>query len=92
MVTTQPKCHICGSEGEHLLPWASGDGEMRRCNECDFVFAWPIEEIDAVEVYTQAYEGHETRTQMDDYAPSPQPTSMTVAPFGTFASIQASVS
>ena len=68
MVTKQPMCHICGSEGEPLLPWASGGGEMRHCSTCDFVFAWPVEEIDPVEVYTQAYEGHETRTQMDDYA------------------------
>ena len=41
---------------------------MRLCRDCDFVFAWPVEHIDPVDIYSRAYRGGETRTEMDDYA------------------------
>lgn len=68
MSRPQPSCHICGAPGDHLMPWFRGGGEMRRCRDCDFVFAWPVEPMDPVHVYSQAYRGNEARTQMDDYA------------------------
>lgn len=68
MVIETPSCHICGNEGESLLPWAQGGGEMRHCRECDFAFAWPLQHLDPVETYSRAYEGRETRTDMANYA------------------------
>jgi hypothetical protein len=37
--TTRSACHICGSEGEFHRSWPGGGGEMRLCQDCNFVFA-----------------------------------------------------
>lgn len=68
MIDERPRCHICGCEGEFVMRWACDGGEMRRCHDCDFVFAWPLEQIDPVSVYSRAYDGDEARTDMADYA------------------------
>ncbi len=62
-----PACQLCGAEGESLVPWPQGGGEMRYCGACDFVFAWPVPPFDAVDLYSRAYMGQENRADMDQY-------------------------
>jgi len=48
--------------------WPEGEGEMRYCFDCDFVFAWPVLDGNPVQTYTRAYLGLEGRARMDEFA------------------------
>src|SRR5437867_10243003 len=67
-VEPKPSCHICGREGTSLVRWPEGEGEMRYCFDCDFVFAWPVLDGNPVQTYTRAYLGLEGRARMDEFA------------------------
>src|ERR671918_1314678 len=64
---TRPACYICGIEGEFHRSWPGGGGEMRLCQNCNFVFAWPVSQFDPGKLFANAYGGKENRAHMDEF-------------------------